>query len=49
MELRISQFSQATDAPEIIEKRFTERGWRGIGEKQLVTPEKVRQIVEASL
>ncbi len=49
MELRISQFSKDTNAPEIIEKRFTERGWRTMGEKQLVTPEKVRQIVEASL
>ncbi len=49
MELHISRFSQDTDAPEIIEKRFADRGWLGIGEKQLVTPEKVREIVQASL
>ncbi|MDV7186409.1 iron-containing alcohol dehydrogenase [Lutibacter sp. TH_r2] len=31
-----------------ISKRFTERGWKGIGEKGKVTPEMVEQIVEMS-
>ena len=33
---------------EEIEKRFTERGWKGIGEKGKVTPEMVGKIVEMS-
>lgn len=33
---------------EEISKRFTERGWKGIGEKGKVTPEMVEQIVEMS-
>lgn len=33
---------------EIIEKTFVERGWKGLGEKQKVTPEMVREIVEMS-
>ena len=31
-----------------IAKRFEERGWKGLGEKQNITPEKVREIVEMS-
>lgn len=31
---------------EIIKKRFTERGWKGLGERQNVTPSDVEKIVE---
>ncbi len=31
-----------------IAKRFEERGWKGLGEKQNITPEKVKEIVEMS-
>jgi NADP-dependent alcohol dehydrogenase len=31
---------------EIIKKRFTERGWKGLGERQDVTPSDVEKIVE---
>ncbi|NEW80506.1 MAG: iron-containing alcohol dehydrogenase [Gelidibacter sp.] len=31
---------------EIISKRFTERGWKGLGERQDVTPSDVEKIVE---
>ena len=31
-----------------IAERFTERGWKALGEKQNITPEKVREIVEMS-
>ncbi len=31
---------------EIISKRFTERGWKGLGERQNVTPSDVEKIVE---
>ncbi|MXV37471.1 iron-containing alcohol dehydrogenase [Flavobacteriaceae bacterium Ap0902] len=33
---------------EIIEERFTERGWPGIGENQIVKPSDAKQIVEMS-
>ncbi|HSD13828.1 MAG TPA: iron-containing alcohol dehydrogenase [Flavobacterium sp.] len=33
---------------DFIVARFEERGWRGLGEQQNVTPEKVREIVEMS-
>jgi len=33
---------------EIISKRFTERGWKGLGERQDVTPSDVKKIVEMS-
>ena len=33
---------------EIISKRFTERGWKGLGERQNVTPSDVEKIVEMS-
>ncbi len=33
---------------EIISKRFTERGWLGLGERQNVTPSDVEKIVEMS-
>lgn len=33
---------------QIISKRFTERGWKGLGERQNVTPNDVEKIVEMS-
>ena len=33
---------------QIISKRFTERGWKGLGERQNVTPSDVEKIVEMS-
>ena len=36
------------DTADFIVNRFTERGWEGLGEKQNITPEKVREIVELS-
>ena len=33
---------------DFIVNRFEERGWKGLGEKQNITPEKVREIVEMS-
>lgn len=32
----------------IITERFEQRGWKGLGERQNITPEKVREIVEMS-
>ena len=36
------------DTADFIVNRFTERGWKGLGEQQNITPEKVREIVEMS-
>lgn len=33
---------------DFIVNRFEERGWKAMGEKQNITPEKVREIVEMS-
>ena len=35
-------------AADFIVNRFEERGWKALGEKQNITPEKVREIVEKS-
>lgn len=40
-----ADFSKTAD---FIVNRFEERGWKGLGEKQNITPEKVREIVEMS-
>jgi NADP-dependent alcohol dehydrogenase len=40
-----TEFAQTAD---FIVNRFEERGWKALGEKQNVTPEKVREIVELS-
>lgn len=49
MESKISQFTDDYSATaQFIAHRFEERGWLGLGERQNVTPEKVKQIVEAS-
>jgi len=36
------------DTADFIVNRFEERGWKALGEKQNITPEKVREIVEMS-
>ncbi len=36
------------DTADVIVARFEERGWKTLGERQNITPEKVRQIVEMS-
>jgi NADP-dependent alcohol dehydrogenase len=33
---------------DFIAERFTKRGWKGLGERQNITPDKVREIVEKS-
>jgi NADP-dependent alcohol dehydrogenase len=33
---------------DFIVKRFEERGWKALGERQNITPDKVREIVEMS-
>lgn len=47
-----TKLSENTDdyknTADFIVHRFTERGWKGLGEKQNITPEKVREIVEMS-
>lgn len=49
MKTKISENTENySETAEIIVKRFEERGWKGLGEKQEVTPEKVREIVEMS-
>ncbi len=48
----ISKLSQYTEdyskTADFIVNRFDERGWKGLGEKQLVTLDKVKSIVELS-
>lgn len=47
---KISEYGvDASDAPSIIRKRFEERGWAGIGEKQDLTPEDAELIVQNSI
>ncbi len=50
MKTKISENTEDNyeETANIIVKRFEERGWKGLGEKQEVTPEKVREIVEMS-
>ncbi|MEH0154210.1 iron-containing alcohol dehydrogenase [Limibacter armeniacum] len=47
-----TKISEYTDdyqqTSDIIVKRFEDRGWKGLGEKADITPEKVREIVEMS-
>ena len=40
-----TEYSKTAD---FIVNRFEERGWKALGEKQNITPEKVREIVEMS-
>ena len=37
-----------TKTADFIVNRFEERGWKALGEKQNITPQKVREIVEMS-
>jgi len=49
MQTKLSEYTQDYNkTAEFIVKRFQERGWNGLGEKQNITTEKVREIVEMS-
>jgi NADP-dependent alcohol dehydrogenase len=49
MDTKLSEYtSDYASTADFIEKRFIERGWLGLGEKQNITPEKVKEIVEMS-
>ncbi len=49
METKLSDYTDKYDSTaDFIVKRFEERGWIGLGEKQLVTLDKVKKIVEMS-
>jgi NADP-dependent alcohol dehydrogenase len=49
MQTRLSEYTTEFEkAADFIVTRFEERGWKGLGERQNVTPEKVRTIVEKS-
>ena len=49
MEAKISDFTENyKETADFIVNRFTERKWLALGEKQNITPEKVREIVELS-
>lgn len=49
METKLSNYtSDYEKASDFIVNRFEERGWKAMGEKQYITLEKVRQIVEMS-
>lgn len=49
METKISNYTADYEkTADFIVKRFEERGWKGLGERQNVTPEKVKAIVEMS-
>nr|WP_315144423.1 iron-containing alcohol dehydrogenase [uncultured Flavobacterium sp.] len=49
MQTQLSDYTKDFEkTADFIAKRFEERGWKGLGEKQNITPEKVREIVAAS-
>ena len=49
MQTQLSDYTKDFEkTADFIAKRFEERGWKGLGEKQNITPEKVREIVSAS-
>lgn len=49
MDTKISNYTNDySHTADFIVKRFEERGWKGLGERQAVTPEKVKAIVELS-
>lgn len=49
MQTQLSDYTKDFEkTADFIAKRFEERGWKGLGEKQNITPEKVRKIVTAS-
>ncbi|MDG4950535.1 iron-containing alcohol dehydrogenase [Weeksellaceae bacterium KMM 9724] len=46
---KLSEYAENIEkTAETIEQRFTDRGWSGIGENQIVTPQDARMIVEMS-
>lgn len=49
MQTQLSEYTKDFEkTADFIAKRFEERDWKGLGEKQNITPEKVREIVAAS-
>ncbi|MDP5198171.1 iron-containing alcohol dehydrogenase [Flavobacterium sp. DG2-3] len=49
MDTKLSQYTEDySKTADFIVNRFEERGWKGLGENQLVTLDKVRSIVELS-
>lgn len=49
MDTKLSNYTEEYEkTADFIVKRFEERGWKALGEKQNITPEKVRDIVELS-
>ncbi|VXB33257.1 alcohol dehydrogenase, NAD(P)-dependent [Flavobacterium sp. 9R] len=49
MQTQLSDYTKDFEkTADFIAKRFEERGWKGLGEKQNITPAKVREIVAAS-
>ncbi|KRD62656.1 aldehyde reductase [Flavobacterium sp. Root935] len=49
MDTKLSQYTQDySNTADFIVNRFDERGWKGLGENQLVTLDKVKSIVELS-
>lgn len=49
MQTQLSQYTNDFEkTADFIAQRFEERGWKALGEKQNITPEKVRAIVTAS-
>ena len=49
METRISECTDDYEkTADIVADRFTERGWKGLGEKQNITIDKVKEILEMS-
>ncbi|TPD71839.1 iron-containing alcohol dehydrogenase [Flavobacterium microcysteis] len=49
MQTKLSEYTQDYEkTADFIAKRFEERGWKGLGEKKNITPEKVKNIVELS-
>jgi NADP-dependent alcohol dehydrogenase len=49
MDTKLSDYTKDFDkSADFIVDRFKERGWLGLGEKQNITLEKVKEIVEMS-
>jgi alcohol dehydrogenase YqhD (iron-dependent ADH family) len=49
MQTKLSEYTEDySKTADFIANRFKERGWNRLGEKQNITPEKVREIVEMS-
>lgn len=49
MQTKLSEYTQEfAKTADFIVNRFEERGWKALGERQNITPEKVKEIVEMS-